>query len=71
LARLAVTKNRCIVPATAFCEYADGKPRKIPTWFAMAEDRPLFASPGYGHHGAVFEGQRVRRSKVSMSSSVS
>jgi putative SOS response-associated peptidase YedK len=39
-------KNRCIVPATAFCEYADGKPRKIPTWFALGEDRPLFAFAG-------------------------
>jgi putative SOS response-associated peptidase YedK len=39
-------QNRCIVPATAFCEYADGKPRKIPTWFATAEDRPLFAFAG-------------------------
>jgi hypothetical protein len=39
-------KNRCVVPATAFCEYADGKLRKIPTWFAMAEDRPLFAFAG-------------------------
>jgi putative SOS response-associated peptidase YedK len=39
-------KNRCIVPATAFCEYADGKPRKIPTWFATGEDRPLFAFAG-------------------------
>ena len=39
-------KDRCIVPATAFCEYADGKPRKIPTWFALGEDRPLFAFAG-------------------------
>jgi putative SOS response-associated peptidase YedK len=39
-------KNRCIVPATAFCEYADAKPRKIPTWFALTDDRPLFAFAG-------------------------
>jgi putative SOS response-associated peptidase YedK len=26
--------NRCIVPATAFCEYADTKPRNTPKWFA-------------------------------------
>lgn len=58
-------KNRCIVPATAFCEYADGKPRKIPTWFAMAEDRPLFAFAGLwtswrgirGTKGAPVEGE--------------
>jgi len=36
-------KNRCIVPATSFCEYADTKPRKTPIWFALAEDRPLCA----------------------------
>jgi putative SOS response-associated peptidase YedK len=23
-------RNRCIVPATSFCEYADTKPRKTP-----------------------------------------
>lgn len=39
-------KNRCIVPTTAFCGYAHAKPRKIPNWFAMAEDRPLFAFAG-------------------------
>ena len=35
--------NRCIVPATSFCEYADAKPRKAPIWFALNDDRPLFA----------------------------
>jgi putative SOS response-associated peptidase YedK len=39
-------KNRCIVPATSFCEYADTKPRKTPMWFALSEDRPLFAFAG-------------------------
>ncbi len=39
-------RNRCIVPATSFCEYADTKPRKTPKWFALAEDRPLFAFAG-------------------------
>jgi putative SOS response-associated peptidase YedK len=39
-------KNRCIVPATAFCEYADARPRKIPTWFALGEERPLLAFAG-------------------------
>jgi putative SOS response-associated peptidase YedK len=38
--------RRCIVPATSFCEYADTKPRKTPTWFALSEDRPLFAFAG-------------------------
>jgi putative SOS response-associated peptidase YedK len=39
-------QNRCIVPATSFCEYADTKPRKRPKWFALSEDRPLFAFAG-------------------------
>ena len=38
--------RRCVVPATSFCEYADTKPRKTPTWFALSEDRPLFAFAG-------------------------
>jgi putative SOS response-associated peptidase YedK len=38
--------SRCVVPATSFCEYADTKPRKTPTWFALGEDRPLFAFAG-------------------------
>jgi hypothetical protein len=36
-------EHRCIVPATSFCEYEDTKPRKTPTWFALNDDRPLFA----------------------------
>ncbi|HZZ25400.1 MAG TPA: SOS response-associated peptidase [Roseiarcus sp.] len=39
-------QNRCIVPATSFCENADTKPRKTPKWFAVSEDRPLFAFAG-------------------------
>jgi putative SOS response-associated peptidase YedK len=39
-------RNRFVVPATSFCEYADTKPRKTPTWFALSEDRPLFAFAG-------------------------
>jgi putative SOS response-associated peptidase YedK len=39
-------KNRCVVPATSFCEYAPTTPRKTPTWFALNEDRPLFAFAG-------------------------
>ena len=39
-------RNRCIVPATSFCEYADTKLRKTPMWFALSEDRPLFAFAG-------------------------
>lgn len=36
---------RCVVPASSFCEY-DEKHAKRPTWFALAEDRPLFAFAG-------------------------
>ena len=39
-------RNRCIVPATSFCEYLDTKPRKTSIWFALGEDRPLFAFAG-------------------------
>jgi putative SOS response-associated peptidase YedK len=39
-------QNRCIVPATSFCEYAGTKLRKTPKWFALNEDRPLFAFAG-------------------------
>jgi putative SOS response-associated peptidase YedK len=38
--------SRCLVPATAFCEYADTRPRKTPTWFALDEYRPLFCFAG-------------------------
>ena len=38
--------SRCIVPATSFCEYEDTKRRKTPVWFALAQDRPLFAFAG-------------------------
>jgi putative SOS response-associated peptidase YedK len=57
--------NRCLVPATSFCEYADTKPRKTPIWFALDEDRPLFAFAGLwtrwrgvrGPKGAPVEGE--------------
>jgi putative SOS response-associated peptidase YedK len=39
-------RNRCLVPATSFCEYAPTTPRMTPTWFALSEDRPLFAFAG-------------------------
>lgn len=37
---------RCLVPVSSFSEYADTKPRKIPVWFALDDDRPLFAFAG-------------------------
>ena len=49
--------RRCVVPETSFCEYADTKPRKTPTWFALSEDRPLFAFGGVrGPKSAPVEG---------------
>jgi putative SOS response-associated peptidase YedK len=51
--------NRCVVPATSFCEYADTQPRKTPVWFALAEDRPLFAFAGLW---ASWYGVRGRKS---------
>ena len=38
-------ENRCLVPATSFCEYLPGKPA-IPHWFALGPERPLFAFAG-------------------------
>jgi putative SOS response-associated peptidase YedK len=38
--------NRCVVPFTSFCEYADTKPKKTPTWFALSPDRPLAVFAG-------------------------
>jgi putative SOS response-associated peptidase YedK len=37
---------RCVVPFNYFCEYADTKPRKTPTWFALDDDRPLAVFAG-------------------------
>lgn len=40
------TANRCLVPATSFCEWEDTKPKKTPVWFARDESRPLFVFAG-------------------------
>jgi len=39
-------ENRCLVPMSSFCEYADTKPKKTPKWFAINETRPLVAFAG-------------------------
>jgi putative SOS response-associated peptidase YedK len=43
-------EQRCLVPATSFCEYhdkADPKTkRKVPHWFALSEKRPIFFFAG-------------------------
>ena len=33
------------MPATSFCEWTDSRP-KVPHWFALSEERPLFAFAG-------------------------
>lgn len=38
-------ESRCLVPATSFSEYSDAKP-KVVHWFALSEERPLFAFAG-------------------------
>jgi putative SOS response-associated peptidase YedK len=38
--------NRCVVPWTSFCEYAETKPKKTPTWFAIDDNRPLAVFAG-------------------------
>ncbi len=37
--------QRCIAPATSFCEYTDTHP-KVAHWFALDDARPLFAFAG-------------------------
>ena len=44
--RWLAPENRVLVPLTSFCEWADTKPRKTPTWFALDESRPLCAFAG-------------------------
>ena len=39
-------ENRCVVPWTSFCEYADTKPKKTPMWFAFDDTRPLAVFAG-------------------------
>jgi len=60
-----LARNRCVVPATSFCAFAGTRPSKTPVWFALSEDRPVFAFTGLwtswsgGHRGfrpAVVEG---------------
>ncbi len=36
---------RVLVPVTSFCEYTDTTP-KVPNWFALSSERPLFAFAG-------------------------
>jgi putative SOS response-associated peptidase YedK len=53
-------EHRCLVPLTSFCEWAQTKPKKTPTWFALGDERPLFAFAGvwttwHGMRGTMAE----------------
>jgi putative SOS response-associated peptidase YedK len=37
--------NRCLMPATSFCEWTDSRP-KVTQWFALDDTQPLFAFAG-------------------------
>ena len=52
---------RCLVPATSFCEYTDSRP-KVPHWFALADDRPLFAFAGIWRPWTGARGTKAERS---------
>jgi hypothetical protein len=57
-------KNRCLVPANSFAEYApepnpETKEKDV-VWFALDDDRPLFAFAGIW---ADFKGDRGTKSK--------
>lgn len=52
-------ENRCLVLATSFCEYAPGKPA-VPHWFALGEDRPLFAFAGLWRHWSGTRGSKAQ-----------
>lgn len=43
---LVKTVNRCVVPATSFCEPDQASGSKENTWFALDESRPLFFFAG-------------------------
>jgi putative SOS response-associated peptidase YedK len=57
-------ENRCLVPANSFAEYApEPNPetkKKDVVWFALKEDRPLFAFAGIW---TTFNGDRGTKSK--------
>jgi putative SOS response-associated peptidase YedK len=52
--------NRCVVPFTSFCEWADTKPKKAPTWFAFDQSRPLAFFAGIR---TTWRGKRGPKSK--------
>jgi putative SOS response-associated peptidase YedK len=55
-------ENRCLIPANSFAEYAPNPntKKKDVVWFAINEDRPLFAFAGIW---TEFKGDRSTKSK--------
>jgi len=53
-------EDRCIVPATSFCEYGDTEPRKTPTRFALSDIARSLLSPGFGLDGPGFAVRKAR-----------
>jgi putative SOS response-associated peptidase YedK len=62
--RVSVAESRCLVPANSFAEYApEPNPetkKKDVVWFALSDDRPLFAFAGIW---TEFRGDRGAKSK--------
>jgi putative SOS response-associated peptidase YedK len=58
-------ETRCLVPANSFAEYApepnpETKKKDVVWWFALSEDRPLFA---FARIWTTFNGDRGTKSK--------
>jgi putative SOS response-associated peptidase YedK len=49
---------RCLVPANSFCEWTETSP-KVPHWFALGPERPLFAFAGIWR---TWAGERKKQS---------
>jgi putative SOS response-associated peptidase YedK len=64
LAQAGTPEHRCLVPASSFAEYApEPNPetkKKDVVWFALNDDRPLFA---FGGLWTTFNGDRGTKSK--------
>ena len=68
-------ENRCLVPANSFAEYApEPNPetkKKDVVWFALNDDRPLFASPASGPSSTAIAAPSRSRSRARIWSTAS
>ena len=55
-------QHRCVVHITSFCEYDTVDGKKVPVWFALADDRPLAAFAGIWTTGTSV--RKVKEGKV-------